>query len=216
MTQILTPIYAIAKVADLDEINALIDKYPDKDPKSFKGRFEQTFIRYYEETLKFAKREIEEQTPEYIIKKAVPAIARELWGLVPESDKEYTKYDNFKYKEDVKYNKEEGWFEINAMHFKCYVEQHMPGETAFTRIVPKWIKTCFDLKEDDIRRRTITIDDEDLSKEFKGTKKPKVNCYKFYFKDFIDTSTFEKINLKNQPSDMGDINQTKSGSRGIF
>jgi hypothetical protein len=37
----------------------------------------------------------------------------------------------------------------------------------------------------DIRRGVAVIENEDLVKEFRGNKRPKVNNYKFYFRDFI-------------------------------
>ena len=48
-----------------------------------------------------------------------------------------------------------------------------------------WIKTCYNIDHKDITRRTVTVENEDMVKEFKGNAKPKVNCYRFYFRDFI-------------------------------
>ena len=72
------------------------------------------------------------------------------------------------------------------LHFKCFIEEIKPGETAYTRYIPRWIKTVFKLDPNDIKRKTVHVENEELMKEFKGNAKPKVNVYRFYFKDFIN------------------------------
>jgi hypothetical protein len=129
----------------------------------------------------------------------VPSVAKELSGLVPIAQQEYVIEGNHKYTEKIRYSKEEGWFELNVLHFKCFIEENLPGETAYARIIPRWIKTVYKFNErNDIRRKTVHIDNEDLIKEFKGNKVPKVNSYRFYFRDFVDNDFLDnKEEVKN-------------------
>ena len=206
LSQILTPVLAIAKLVDIPEKETLVQRYPDQSVNDIKGEYESALMHFYNTTIKAAKKDIDEGTPEGIIKRVVPIIAKELWGEVPQKDMEYTITENHKYQESIKYSKEEGWFEVNVIHFKCFLEEHLPGETAYTRIVPRWIKTCFKFQESDVKRRTAKIENEDLVKEFKGNTKPKVNAYRFYFRDFVDNDflTSKPTDVAKPKTDIGE------------
>ncbi|MCX8074128.1 MAG: toprim domain-containing protein [Clostridia bacterium] len=197
LSQILTPIQATARLVDTDERIMLKQRNPEINEDELIGEYERALINFYNETLVVTKDDIDNDTPEGIIKRAVPAIAKELYGLVPDKDKEYTITSNHKYQEPIKHNIDEGWFEVNVIHFKCFIEEIMTGDTAFARLIPRWIKTVFKFKEGDYKRKVVTIENEDLIKEFKGNTKPKVYHYKFYFRDFIDISN-EFLTLENQ------------------
>lgn len=184
LSQILTPIQAVATLVDLKEVEELRRANPELE--GITGEYEKSLMNYWNSTLKALKENIEKDTPEGIIKRSVQVIARELYGLVPPKDIEFIDSSNHKYNEPIKHDKEEGWFEVNVLHFKCFIEEIKPGETAYTRYIPRWIKTVFKLDPNDIKRKTVHVENEELMKEFKGNAKPKVNVYRFYFKDFIN------------------------------
>jgi hypothetical protein len=186
LSQILTPIQAVAKLIDSNERKILKQMNPETREEELMGEYEKALMNFYNETIASTKDDIDFDTPEGIIKRAVPAIAKELYGLVPEKDKEYTIPTNHKYREPIRFNSDEGWFEVNVIHFKCFIEETMAGDTAFTRLIPRWIKTVFKIKQGDGKRRIAVVENEELIKEFKGNTKPKVNYYRFYFRDFID------------------------------
>lgn len=186
LSQILTPIMAVAKLVDKEEKEISAQLNPDF--VGFEGEYEKALVSFYNQVLAGSKDGVDQDTPEGIIKRSVGAIAKELYGLVPDTEKDYTVAINHKYQEPIKYSIEEGWFEVNALHFKCFIEEAQPGDTAYTRLIPKWIKTVFKLNPSDIKRKTTTITSEDLIKECKGNAKPKVNYYRFYFSDYIDTT----------------------------
>lgn len=177
LSQILTPIQAVAKLVDLDSTCG------SDEP----GEYESALMNFYNETLAGSKEGVDCDTPEGVIKRAVPTIARELYGLVPASEMDYTIPGNHKFAEPIKFDLKEGWFDITVAHIKCFIEEHMPGDSAFVRYIPRWVKTCYKIKPADVRRRVVHIENEDLLKEFKGNTRPKVNVFRFYFKDFIDT-----------------------------
>lgn len=184
LSQILTPLLATAKLADRKENAEALRMSPGVTEHI--GKFERGIINYWNYTLKPLKSNTEKDTPEGIIKRSVAAIARELYGLVPPADIEYTDTTLHKYNEAIKSDKEEGWFEVNVFHLKCFIEEIRTGEVVQPRSVSRWTKTVFKFAEDDIKRRTILIENEELLKEMKGSARPKVNCFRFYFKDFIN------------------------------
>lgn len=184
LSQILTPIQAVASLVDSKEVEEFKKLNPDVEGMT--GEYETALMSYWNLTLKSLKENIEKDTPEGIIKRSVSVIAKELWGLVPPKDIELTDSSNHKYNESIKFDKEDGWFEVNVLHFKCFIEEIKPGETAYTRYIPRWIKTVFKVEPCDIKRKSVHVENEELMKEFKGNTKPKVNVYRFYFKDFIN------------------------------
>lgn len=197
LSEILTPILVIARFVDKEERQRMIKNDPSLTDSTCVGSYEKAVQDFYINEVKGDKEDTERNTPEGIITNCIPRIAKELYGLIPESDKIYTIPDAHKYTEPIKYNIEEGWFDINVIHIKCFVEEHQPGESAHTKIVARWIKTCYDIDYKDIRRCVANIDNEELIKEFKGNTKPKVNTYRFYFRDFIDNIGDEF--LSNEP-----------------
>lgn len=201
LSQILTPVMAIAKLADKEERELSLQVNPDMT--SFEGEYERGLTSFYNNVLAGSKDGVDQDTPEGIIKRCIPIIAKEIYGLVPDSEKDYTVPSNHKYQEPIKYSLEEGWFEVNVMHFKCFIEEAMPGDTAYTRIIPKWVKTVFKHNPGEIKRKTTTIVNEDLVKECRGNSKPKVNHYRFYFSDYIDTTSefFNTVETENKDTE---------------
>jgi hypothetical protein len=200
LSEILTPIYVMAKFIDKEERQTMMRKNPSLQESDCVGSYEKSVNDFYLNVIKGDKEDTERNTPEGIISACLPQIARELWGLIPESEKIYTIPGNHKYTEPIRFNKDEGWFDVNVIHLKCFVEEHMPGESAHTKIVARWLKTCFEIPYTDIRRSIANIENsEELLKEFKGNQSPKINTYRFYFRDFIDTITDDFLNMRDEP-----------------
>lgn len=183
LSQILTPVLAIAQLVDTKEVNEHIKNGAGK---AYKGEYEKALIEYWNTKLKASKENTQKNTPEDIIKRSISTIAKELYGLVPYDQIEFTNPANHKYTEAIRFNKEEGWFEVNIVHFKCFIEEIKPGETVYARYIPRWVSTVFNFKDKDIKRRITTIENENLAKEMNNNVKPKVNYYRFYFRDFIN------------------------------
>lgn len=198
LSQILTPLQAIATLVDLKECELV--KATNPDVVNYDGEYSKALRSYWDDTLQPMKENVEKNTPEGIIKRSVACIANEILGNVPEHDIEFIYANNHKYNDPIKFNIEEGWFEINVIHFKCFIEESRAGETAYARYIPRWIRTVFKFENSDIKRKIVNIENEDLIKEFKGNMKPKVNIYRFYFRDFVNDDTFleEKVDTKTK------------------
>ncbi|MEG0728265.1 MAG: toprim domain-containing protein [Anaerovoracaceae bacterium] len=192
LSQILTPIQAIANFVDKEE--------REKFGKEV-GSYEKALTEFYEETLSSTKDNVEHDTPEGIIKKSIQQVALELLDKIPEDDKEYTIAENHKFNGEIRYSIDDGWFEVNVLHLKCFVEESMPGENVPTRFIPRWLKTVYKMKKGDSYRRTVLIENDDLMKEYRGTAKPKVTHYKFYFRDFVSLDDFIDGKPKDDISD---------------
>lgn len=187
LSEILTPILAMARFVDSEERKAMIANNPSLNDSEIAGKYEKFVHQFYQKSILKNKCAVDRSTPEGIIKFVIAQVAKELYGMIPEQEKEYTIPENHKYSEPIKYDIKEGWFELNVIHLKCFIEENIPGETVYTKIVTRWVKTCFDISYLDIRRSVATIENDELIKEFKGNTKPKVNTYKFYFRDFISS-----------------------------
>lgn len=187
LSEILTPLLVIAKFVDEKECAEMIQRNPDLTPENCIGSYEKAVQDFYVNVIKGEKEDTERGTPEGILTTCIPRIARELYGLIPDSDKMYTLPEVHKYTSPIPFNKEEGWFELDLIHLKCFLEEHMPGEAIHTKIVSRWIKTCYNIDYSDIGRTVALIENEELIKEFKGNTRPKILKYRFYFRDFIDS-----------------------------
>ncbi|MDF2841787.1 MAG: primase-like protein [Herbinix sp.] len=187
LSEILTPILVMAKFVDAKERKAMTEKDLSLTNGDCIGSYEKAVQDFYINVIKGDKEDTDRNTPEGIITACIPQIAKELYGIIPDPEKVYTIPTSHKYTEPIKYSVEEGWFDVNVIHLKCFVEEHQPGETAHTKIVVRWLKTCFDIPYKDIKRSIANIENEDLIREFKGNAKPKINTYRFYFRDFIDS-----------------------------
>lgn len=192
--QIMKPLLAVARFVDMFEVG-LESQYNTLDFETIKGSFESALLEYHDSVVVSAKEELEATTPEGILKSVVEKIALELGDSnYPEENKEYTVTENYKYDEPIQYSLEENWFEVNLAHFKCLLEQHLPGEQTYPRILAKNIKNT--LQPIAIKRKIITLKDPDLIKEWKS-EKPKVNTYRFQFSDFIDIDVLNTTLDKN-------------------
>ena len=174
LSQILTTMLAVCKLIDKEEIL----------PEGVVGEYETALKEYYENTIVSIKESIDAGTPEGVLKSLIPRIAKELTGEIPDSEKELTNPKLHKYQEPILYSLEEGWFEINLIHIKCFLEEYMPGEGVFIRYLSRYVETAFRAGTAQIRR-VVHIENEELLKEFKGNEYPKVKSYRFYFRDYL-------------------------------
>lgn len=176
LSQILTTMLAIAKLVDETEILS----------EGTMGEYETALKEYYATTIVNTKTGIDENTPEGILKKVVPRVAEELAGRVPPSQYELIGNSVHKYSGPIDYSLEEGWFELNALHIKCFMEEHMGGETCHTRYIPRYVQSTFRVNSKP-ERKVVVIENDELLKEFKGNSHPKVRVFRFYFRDFLGT-----------------------------
>ena len=190
LSQILTTMLAVARLVDGDK----------ELEGGAVGEYETALKEYYDKSIIDMKRSIEENTPEGIIKKILPQIAKELSGQVPANEIELTDTTLHRYDEPIEYSLEEGWFKVNALHFKVFLEEYMIGDTIFARYVPRYVLAAYRVDSKDIRRKIVKINDEELAREFRGNIRPKVQVFKFYFKDFLD-DTFLTENNEETPDD---------------
>lgn len=177
LSQILTSMLAVAKLVD------------DSEDAAAKSRaFENALKEFYNSSIKTARKDSDESTPEGILKMVVLQVAKELKGLVAPAECEYTAPANHKYQKVIDYSVEEGWFKLDVIHMKCFMEENMPGDQVYTRNIPRFVKNIFNVKE--YARKSTTIENDELLQEYRGNAHPKVNVYTFYFRDFIDDDTF--------------------------
>lgn len=174
LSQILTTILAVAKLADADEMLS----------EGVVGEYETALREYYDTNIVNIKQNIDETTPEGILKRIIPRIADELLGKIPKNECELTTPELHKYDGEIVVNKEDGWFEVTSVHLKCFLEEYMPGERVYVRYISKYVGTTFRM-ESKGRRRYIEVKNEDLLQEFNGNAHPKVQVFRFYFRDFV-------------------------------
>lgn len=179
--EILMPLLALARMIDLYRSGEDVNRFVEYD--KIQGEYERILMDYNEREIVKSRKSVDELTPEGIIKKCVVQIAHELLGKIPSQEKYYTVYENLKYTDPIEFNKEEGWFEINTAHFKCFVETETT-ETAHVRYIGRTIKSVYDLPSEMITRKTIKLTSDEMIKDWKMSK-PRVSVYRFFFKDFV-------------------------------
>lgn len=209
LSQILNPIMAVARMVDIKERADKRQAFPDLHEEQIIGEYESAFNHFYNYYVLSSKDEVEGSTPEGIIKQIVPAIARELvvQDRIPASELQFINMAQRKYNEPIKYNAEQGWFKINALHFKTFVEEYLPGEVMSTRNLTRIIKTCYDLRGADIERKSTKIENEALSKELLGHSTSKVYYYRFFINDFVTQDFLEN---GHDPVDQKPVNEIKA------
>ena len=185
--QIMKPLLAVAKFVDM--FGAGRENEEGLDVSSLMGEYETALTSFHDNQVMSYKESMDDSTPEGVIKSVIPQIARELADPnFPHEQKIYTIPDNYRHKVPIEFDLREGWFEVDVVHFKCFLEQHLPGEAIYSRNIAKWIKTSYDVPS---RRKVVSLSDDTLIREWNGTTKPKVICYKFYFSDFLGCSFLE-------------------------
>jgi hypothetical protein len=198
LSELMTPILALAKWVDKKEV---AEKKSNLGIESVMGEYESAFLSYYNDVIGPDKNETETQTHEGIIKRVVTAIAMELAG---KAEKENSIMSNRKYTEPIAYNKEEGWFELNVIHFKCFLEENLPGDKVYPRYIPKYLRICFDFDKNEIKRKTVRFENDELVREMQGVHTTKVNTYRFYIRDFVKSDFLEEKPVEKEVEDDAD------------
>ena len=183
LSQILTTMLAVCKLIDKEEIL----------PEGVVGEYETALKEYYENTIVNIKQGIDDNTPEGVLKRIMPRIARELTGEIPADKCELTNTKLHKYSEPIEFDIDEGWFEVNILHLKCFLEEYMPGEGIYARYVPRYVETAFRIDSKGYRK-VVHIDNEELLKEFRGNEYPKVRVFRFFFRDFLGDEFLLDVN----------------------
>lgn len=185
--QVLKPLLAVAKFVDLFGMG--IDTSRPVDLSNLNGEYETALSTYHDNYVVESKENMNLTSPEDILKKVVKRVAEELGDSeFPHEDKVYTICENYRYQEPIKFNLEEGWFKIDIVHFKCFLEQELPGEQVYTRNISKWLNNIFNIgKMGDVKMTRVVahLTDNDLIKEWRGAIKPKVNAYTFKFTNYL-------------------------------
>jgi hypothetical protein len=163
LSQILRPLQALAYIAGPE--------------------YERAFLTYYTSNIKVVKEESEFETPEGALKDILVDLAKEIMG---DKEPNYINPTYHKYKNAIKICYEEGWFEIDTLHIKTFMEEVINGEKLDGRQINTWIRrvgpsNMYTRK----RRSTVSIEDEALIQEYNGNTRLKVNIYKFYLVDFF-------------------------------
>ena len=166
-----------------------IDTSRPVDLSNLNGEYETALSTYHDNYVVESKENMNLTSPEDILKKVVKRVAEELGDSeFPHEDKVYTICENYRYQEPIKFNLEEGWFKIDIVHFKCFLEQELPGEQVYTRNISKWLNNIFNIgKMGDVKMTRVVahLTDNDLIKEWRGAIKPKVNAYTFKFTNYL-------------------------------
>ena len=85
-------------------------------------------------------------------------------------------------------------FEVNNMHLKIWMEEHLPGYKFRLQHVHKLVGSIFKLNSQyTILRRTKITVDVDKAREFNNNTRVNVYVYKFPFKEF----TQEEVKIKD-------------------
>jgi hypothetical protein len=162
LSQILRPIQTLAYVAGPD--------------------YEKAFMEFYTTNVKVVKEETEYETPEGALRDIMVDICHE---IMREKEINYLSGNIHKYKAPIKVTEDEGWFELETVHIKTFMEEVIGGQVN-GRMINTWIRR---ISPDDIytrkRRTTVSIEDEALVKEYNGNTRLKVNVYRFYLTDFL-------------------------------
>lgn len=163
LAQILRPLQALAFIAGHD--------------------YERSFLEYYKNNIKVVKEETEYETPEGALKDILVDIARE---VMHEKEPNYINQNYHKYKNPVKICYEEGWFEIDILHIKTFMEEVINGEKLDPKQINTWVRRVAPVNMYARKRRTtVSIEDEALIDEYNGNTRLKVHVYKFYLVDFF-------------------------------
>lgn len=163
LSQILRPLQALAYIAGKD--------------------YERAFLEFYNNNVKVVKEEIEYETPEGALDDILHDIAQEIMGI---REPNYISPNLHKYRNPVAINYEEGWFELDVVHIKTFMEEVVGGVNVDSRQINTFVrrvspKDMYARK----RRTTVSLDDEALIKEYNGNTRLKVNVYKYYLTDFF-------------------------------
>ncbi len=162
LAQILRPIQALAYLAGPD--------------------YERALLEYYSHSLKVVKEEVEYETPEGALKDILYDICQEIMGV---KEPNYISSNIHKYKNSIKISLEEGWFEIDVVHIKTFMEE-VTSRKVDSRQINTWVRRVSPVNMYTRKRRTtIPLEDPALIEEYNGNTRLKVHVYKFYLTDFF-------------------------------
>ena len=149
------------------------------------GGFLYALMQYHDMYFSPHRKMSESMTPEGATKHIIETVARELIVNMENKDRRYTIAADWSYSEPIKYNLDEGWFEINTLHFSVFLTSDISGDLVTNRFITKWVKSAYGTC--DIKRRTADLDNaaETLQRKYEGNKKPRVNSYRFHFSDIL-------------------------------
>jgi len=195
-SQLINPLLTVARFVDAFITGKVSD--PNMKYDEINGPYEAALTEYHDTIIVGARRTADDSTPEGIMKFVVTQIAYEFIGRISYKDRSYTMPLNHKYQEPIEYNEKEGWFDINLIHLKCFIEEHMTGERIYPRNVTKWVQLAFNTPPP--VRKVIQLKNDDLIKENNGNEHPRVNFYRFYIKDFVNDGSSSEITKVEKPS----------------
>lgn len=185
LSQILRPIQTLAYLAGPD--------------------YEKAFIDFYTTNVKVVKEDTEYETPEGALKHILTEICREVIG---KKEPDFIAANVHKYKNPMRIDEAEGWFEIDQVHIKTFMEEVI-GTQVDGKMINTWVRR---VGPEDIynrrRRTTVSIDDEALVREYNGNTRLKVNVYRLYVADFIQEDEIAAAALEvheDDPIDFEDI-----------
>lgn len=167
MSQIMKPISALAQIAGREYIEALES--------------------YYTEQILWDKIEVEETTPEGLIKRILTELSLEFLGREDHGWLELIFVDEIKKVNDNWLMKYGDGFRVNQTWLKLALDAVSQGIKYPYSQIPKYLKRNFGKIEYDsiVKRTTITLLDEGLIKEVNSSR-PTVSNFRFYFKDFVN------------------------------
>lgn len=163
LSQILRPLQTLAYIAGSD--------------------YERAFLEFYTNNVKVVKEEIEYETPEGALDDILHDIAQEIMGL---REPNYISPNLHKYRNPITIDYDEGWFELDVVHIKTFMEEVIGGVNIDSRQINTFVRR---VSPRDMytrkRRTTVSIDDDALIREYNGNTRLKVNVYKYYLIDFF-------------------------------
>lgn len=193
LTQLLTPILAVARLADLAKDDPSLASYDLKnmDIDAITGEYSSAFQAYYESNILVAKNEIESLTPEGLLKSILHKVAQELsqQDMLEDMHNEYIDNKNHKYKNRIEYNEATGDFTIDCLHIKVFMEETFAGWNVSLSQIHKHMKSIL-RSEKPGRRKEVRLEgsSEELINEFKGNTKLKLQHYDLNVKDFVSSA----------------------------
>jgi len=171
LSQIMKPILALASIAG--------------------PSYETALHNYYTKNIVVSKEETEYATPEGALADILKDICLEVIGVNPPN---YLNAVGHKYRNEIKFDLTEGYFELDALHVKTFMEEVMAGEKIETRNVSTWIRRVSLVDMNNRKKRTtVPIEDESLMREYNGNTRIKVVVHKFMLTDFFDTVEIAKM-----------------------
>lgn len=144
--------------------------------------YERAFSDFYSNNVKVIKEETEWETPEGALKDILTDVCRE---LLRQREPNYTASNIHKYKGHIESSLTEGWFEIDTMHIKTFMEEVIGGFVDSKQINTWMRRVCPEDIHTKKRRTTISLEDEALCKEYNGNSRLKVTVFKIYLTDFV-------------------------------